>query len=195
MPPRSCFDVDTYSDIDLDSTSCSNDTTFAAAPSTSALTPIVESDAASSSSSSSSSSRRSVSFSTTIVETVETVLHISDYTPNEINDCWFSRDEFNLMKEQVQECVKLLENNSTTTSSTTECTRGLEWRTKSGSKRHRRTKMAARDALIVEQEFMREDDGGIDADSLAQLYSSMTKKSLDEARTRGLQDAIDAVQC
>ena len=52
--------------------------------------------------------------------------------------------------------------------------------------------MTARDALIVEQEFMREDDGAIDAASLAKLYSSLTTKSLMEAQARAAQDAIDA---
>ena len=119
-------------------------------------------------------------------------MHISDYTPDEKADCWFSRDEFGQMKLQVQACVDKLEKNIQDDDG--ESTRGLEWRTKSGSKRHRRTKMAARDALIVEQEFMREDDGEVDATSLAKLYASMTQKSQDEARTRALQDAIDA-QC
>jgi hypothetical protein len=184
MPPRSCFDSESFASIDLDSTSCSS-TTFDASPATS-LT------AKSDSSTSSSSSRRSVVFHQA-ADTIEFVMHFKEYSKEERGACWLNNKDMQAIKTNVKQVVDRMENNNNTNMDDL-CTRGLEWRTKAGSKRHRRSKMAARDALIVEQEFMREDDCAIDSNVLAKLYASLTTKSQLEAQARAVQDAIDA-QC
>jgi hypothetical protein len=117
-------------------------------------------------------------------------MHFKEYSTEERRACWLSTKDMQAIKANVKQVVDRMENNIIDDL----CTRGLEWRTKTGSKRHRRSKIAARDALIVEQEFMREDDGAIDSTVLAKLYASLTTKSQTEAQARGFQDAIDA-QC
>lgn len=143
------------------------------------------------------SSKRRVVINPT-VETVDT-LSIYDYTPSEIAAAWFDHEE---MDKITHRCLQVLQRMAvgkhTNKKGKKYVSRGLEGHSTLGSISKAKTRAAAFEAVLEEQERQRNENPnsneGIDVQAISDAYQKVTSSSQLWARAVGNQDrrAADA---
>jgi hypothetical protein len=127
---------------------------------------------------------KSVSFSTKGVRRF--VLHINEYTKEEIKACWYTSSEYSEMKQDIRRTVVMVQNNQPI-DGREYCRRGVEIRTKEASKIRLSNKRRALYTVLNEQmrpqfDFVRH------AWLLSAIYHNCTKNSKMAASMMGLAD-------
>jgi hypothetical protein len=131
-------------------------------------------------------SRKAVSFSRAV--TAYKVIHINDYTEEEIAATWNGRSELMAIKMNILETLsRMKEDSRNTYDSDGYCPRGLEHLTDEGAVNRRRRRETAIDAVLEEQELQYEDNMH-DELLIADIYSRHTHFSRTFARVVGLAD-------
>jgi hypothetical protein len=125
---------------------------------------------------------------------IRSTLHISDYTEEEIESAWLRETDYANIKAEMRLAIALVHAGIVLGEEETisYCYRGLECRTKKGSRRKMFNKIIARDAVLDEQD--RQDDSFMTADSeaIAKVYIAASHPSQVSARTKGMSDEKDA---
>ena len=145
---------------------------------------------------------RVVSFKPTVV-VHKKGLHLNDYTDEEIASSWYTSEEQEEMRKDIQRAVALLNKRQlrtgTATGTTTKreermvqyCSRGLESRTRLGAREKFGRRQVTRKAVLDAQDVYQ---GAVDKEArIAQVYSQHTKQATRAAYVRGLQDEADAL--
>jgi hypothetical protein len=134
--------------------------------------------------------RKSVYFSKVVK--VARILHINDYTEQEIAACWYNYDECQATKDDVAQCAsRILQQEDETEDF---CRRGLEFRTPRGAKRRMGNKEIGRDAVLDVQE-MQHKQNWHDPLYIARVYHEQTKHCLLAAQLQAYNDANEAGCC
>lgn len=101
-------------------------------------------------SSSHSLNKATVSFSSRVV--VRHTIHLSDYTPEEIENTFFTKDEYRRIKEDIKFTLELMEADLLDEDSTEFCRRGIEHKTSQGLARRWSTRTESVLAVLAEQD-------------------------------------------
>lgn len=121
---------------------------------------------------------------------VNKIIHINEYTDDEINATYYHRDEMKSVRQQLRETVKILEEQPTADEfkeSNSFSKRGAEFRTSEGARIRHRNKNIAWDALFDAQDAQFE-DGVFDPEVLASIYSAATTHCQHAAHLLALKD-------
>jgi len=141
------------------------------------------------------SSKHSASTSTSItfsisIETVESTLHLDDYTDEEIEATWYQLDELKEIKRSRKALVKRMEAGEEL-DECEDCVRGLETKTKTGN-RLRQSEILAASAAVLDEQDLQDEKGEVDLDMIATVYRMYTRHSQSQAESRGKADAEEA---
>jgi hypothetical protein len=131
--------------------------------------------------------RRSVSFSPSVA--FKKIIHIKDYTNEEIAACWYDVVELEMVKvDDIQTTLFLMANGySSVINNERVCARGLESFTQKGQALRRQHREVAIDAVMDEQELQME-EGITNPEMIADCYFDQTRRSKAMARVIGLSD-------
>ena len=133
--------------------------------------------------------KKSVTFSPSVL--MYRTMHIKNFTDEEIDNTWYNAEE---MKSIVNECVKIIAfMDSTGAPSSSECFRGLEFRTPQGQKKRTTHRFCAIDAVLREQDAQWEYEEN-DINQIRASYRAYSKPSRAEALRIGLEDAKEAMK-
>jgi hypothetical protein len=80
------------------------------------------------------------------------MIHVSDYSDEEIGDIWFCQADFVNMKKAFARTVKLVSQGVYQGDDEDQCARGLEYRGRSGALARRENKANGLDAVLDEQD-------------------------------------------
>ena len=105
------------------------------------------------SSSAKSGPRRGISFNEDVY--VQETHHINDFTDEEILRYWFAKRDYQKMKMDFTQTVKLISLGRFSGDTEEHCARGLEYRTREGSHKRKLNKLTALCAVLDEQEWQR----------------------------------------
>lgn len=94
--------------------------------------------------------RKRVTFKPSV--NVRPILHVNDYTEDEIKSVWFCRSDFDAMKKGFARTVKLISHNVYRGDDDDHCARGLEYRVRAGALKRRENKLNGLEAVLEEQE-------------------------------------------
>jgi hypothetical protein len=132
---------------------------------------------------------------------IRKILHIDDYYDEEIEECWYSHEESEIFREEALALAQLAKDDGRIPLSSQEnnddspihCLRGLEMYTgsKQAKRRHQR-KAAIRWALLKELSLQHE-EGGYDADYIAELYNMASASGAAAARAIASEDESNAM--
>jgi hypothetical protein len=130
---------------------------------------------------------RSVSFSPSVA--FRNIIHISDYTNEEIAACWYDDVDLELFKvDDIQTTLWLMANGYLDVINDERiCARGLESCTQTGKASKRQRREAAIDVVMDELELQM-DEGITDPEMIAFAYFEKTRLSKALARVMGLSD-------
>jgi hypothetical protein len=134
------------------------------------------------------STRRTISFSPDV--TIHEILHLFNYSPEEIKSTWNSRTEILAFKKENKTAVQnmaLLGDDDDDDG----CFRGLEGKTPLGVMRKRQNKAHGRWAVLWEQKQQRE-TGFWDPEAIADAYYDCTEHCQASAQMLGFRDEQDA---
>jgi hypothetical protein len=132
--------------------------------------------------------RRKVTWNPTV--NGRSVLHINDFTDEEVQAAWFRAHEFECIRADIRLAVALIERGDLPQDTLQYTKRGLEYRTEVGAQLREDNKTAARDAVLDEQEDQW-NAGIFDSETLSRIYISRSCHCQVEARKQGLQDESD----
>lgn len=132
-------------------------------------------------------SRKSVSFHETQLNHVLEIENLEQISEEERSMIWFSREEFNVIKNNYQEIILKMRNKELLRDTDEHCTRGLECRSKAGSKRRRDTQVNGLLAVLGEQERQQQ-DGLEEPETLAVMYRQFSYHSQQAATNMGRRD-------
>lgn len=125
-------------------------------------------------------SKKSVSFSH-LDDLTHHVEHAADLTDEERSRTWFSRKEFSEIKASYREILKRMSHREHIPDDSDQCsTRGLEGRSRHGSKNRLSIIMSSILAVLNEQDIQRQ-QGRVDAETIAILYRHQSYHSLQAA--------------
>ena len=158
--------------------------------------PNIEEDDDSSSSTSSSSSLTTILTSSTATTQCHDILHITEYTADEIAECWYTRaDYFDIREDMKEELTYFYSavNDSTVSAAEADdyCHRGLERRTALAKTLRQTTRAQAIRAVVSEVQYQQH-HGYTNSQMLADVYREYSGPAADLARSLGEQDARDA---
>ena len=134
----------------------------------------------------------SVSFNEKVA--VQRVLHIDNYTDQEINDCWFGPTDYEKIRDECMTALKLIK-----LSSFTGCTRGLE-KLMDGNKRRKICQIAV--LAVMDEQYLQclqaEKKQELsyliyDDAKLREVYRRHTDVALDMAYSMGRIDELTAL--
>ena len=142
--------------------------------------------------------RRRVSFD--VMVSVQEVMSRVDYTTKEKKACWFDREEMRRIKEDSRSEAKLVDSEQTRDRKLNSwildfsgvSIRGLESRTKKGTRRKRQIRMNAYAAVFLEIDFQQQEQF-IDEESIADAYFIYSDPCAKTAQMIGRQDEIEAL--
>jgi len=129
-----------------------------------------------------------VSFARSVMH--KEVRHINDFTSEEVSKLWMTAPDYQVVRKIVKTTVlKMMRGQIIPEDDEQFCSRGLEYRTKAGSKARSQTKLHARMAVLNEQDIQR-DEGFEDPSFIAMVCMEASKASRDAARARGAADEL-----
>lgn len=112
-----------------------------------------------------------------------------ELTEEDVAALWYTKEEFNLSKKSQMFIVKMMDRGMTALEDDEElCSRGLEGRTRAGTRRKSKIIEAAWDAVFSEQEKQWR-DGRFSAWTLARIYFESSAASSMDAFLAGKRDA------
>jgi hypothetical protein len=117
------------------------------------------------------------------------VLHINDYSDDELRSQWYTDLEYQDFKAEIRTTVLLMMRGSSLILGNGEqyCAHGLESATRDGSRKKRRNKLHARSAVIDEQELQNaRGHQECDDQMLARIYFDCTRHCQYEAHDKAL---------
>jgi hypothetical protein len=121
---------------------------------------------------------------------VKEIRHLFDIPTLERDGLWMSISDQQMNKAMVRTTVTMMMRGEVISEDDPDfCTRGLECRTKAGSKARNRYKLRVRSAVLNEQDLQRE-EGIVDPDFIAMASMDESSKCREAALRRGEQDAI-----
>jgi hypothetical protein len=123
---------------------------------------------------------------------VARILHINDYTKQEIAACWYNDDECQATKDDIARCASRFLKHEDETGDF--CRRGLEFRTPSGAQQRMDNKEIGWDSVLEVQEVQKEHNWH-DPLYIARVYHEQTKHCLLAAHFQAFKDAKDAGYC
>jgi hypothetical protein len=121
------------------------------------------------------------------------VIHLNDFEDHEIDDCYYTKNDFERIKADLKLTVRLMELGKLEEDTIEFCRRGTEYRTPQGARSRALNKEVARGALLDEQESQWEKDS-FDPDALARIYHDSSKHCALEAYELGKRDEEEARQ-
>ena len=136
---------------------------------------------------------------------VTTIPHINDFSQDDIDVLWYTREEFGRSKAACMRIVRRM-NKAEDMPPCQDCTsvfpieraaastRGLESLANSKANIRRIRRLAAAKAVLSEQSFQR-DEGYRDPEFLSQIYRHISAPCQVEANLTGLQDEKEATRC
>lgn len=120
---------------------------------------------------------------------VKEIRHLNDIQANERDGLWMSLADQQMNKAMVRTTVTMMMRGETIPDDDLDfCTRGLEFRTKAGSKVRSRYKLRVRSAVLNEQDLQRE-EGFVDPDFIAMASMDESAECREAAFQRAEQDA------
>ena len=130
--------------------------------------------------------RKTVSISTQ-ASTIHEIENLEQISEEERSNMWFTREEYSEIKASYLEIITMTRNKEFITDSERHCTRGLECRSKAGSRRRRDTQRNALFAVLGEQERQQR-EGIRQVDTLAVIYRQFSFHSQQAATNMGRRD-------
>ena len=125
--------------------------------------------------------------------TIIPVMSRVDYTLEELERSWFDLEEMNQMRLNARTEANLVDSGILLEDTEFITIRGLEGRTKEGSKQKQENRMNAYTAVFFELNCQIEDEF-FDDDMLAEAYAIYSKTSAMIAQTIGKKDEIEAMK-
>ncbi|KAG7368057.1 hypothetical protein IV203_030800 [Nitzschia inconspicua] len=120
---------------------------------------------------------------------VKEIRHLNEIPESERDALWISLADQQMNKTMVRTTITMMMRGETIIDDDPDfCTRGLEFRTKAGSKTRSRYKLRVRSAVLNEQDLQRE-EGITDPDFIAMASMDESVECREAARRRGEQDA------
>jgi hypothetical protein len=126
------------------------------------------------------------------VVNVRPIKHLDNMSDEEVNAIWFSREDFEDMKDSYAETVRMISKGAFKGDDDEHCARGLEYRTREGAFKRKTNKWNALQAVLDEQD--RQQRLGINDDEL--LREAYVEENLHcrlAALELGIQDQDDAL--
>jgi hypothetical protein len=124
---------------------------------------------------------------------VKPILHKRDYTEVEMKACFYDKSDYLKIHRVVRRTVQLMENEMCPNDDKYYCSRGLEGNTYEVSKHEKVSiRLAARTAMIDEQESFRREGVRFCEPRVAEAYENYAVKSRREAYMIGVLDAQKA---
>jgi hypothetical protein len=136
-------------------------------------------------------SNKNVAFSD-LKHSIHHVEHASNYTEEERQKVWFTRKEFAEIKASYRQILKRMSNRELIPEETSS-TRGLEGRSKHGSKNRLSIIMTSILVVLNEQDVQRK-QGRIDAETIAILYRHQSYHSLQAAVMMARRDEASVAE-
>ncbi|KAG7347424.1 hypothetical protein IV203_016129 [Nitzschia inconspicua] len=119
---------------------------------------------------------------------VKEIRHLNEIPQSERDALWISLADQQMNKAMVRATITMMMRGETIIDDDPDfCTRGLEFRTKTGSKTRSRHKLRVRSAVLNEQDLQRE-EGITDPDFIAMASMDESVECREAARRRGDQD-------
>ena len=129
---------------------------------------------------------KKVSFSTSVA--VKEIRHINAFSEEEKEAIWCGERDYQIIKAMVKSTViMMMKGEQIPEEDVDYCTRGLEFRTKAGSRVRSRNKMRARLAVLNEQDLQQE-EGYFDPQFIAMACMDASLECRTGARARALHD-------
>ncbi|KAG7355889.1 hypothetical protein IV203_000575 [Nitzschia inconspicua] len=121
--------------------------------------------------------------------TYQKIDHLNDFSEEYIESVWYSYEDYAAIKQSIKPIIReMMRSNCLIPEESDEFTsRGLECRTKFGSRSKARARENAIQSVLEEQAIQR-DEGLHDPDFIAEIYMEFTGISAIEALNRGLKD-------
>ena len=116
-------------------------------------------------------------------------IHVKDFTADEVERTWYSHSEIKEIKHDCAETVRRMSEGSFSAEDENFCTRGLEYRTKTGSQSRQRNKFTSWDAVFLEQDRQWR-KGIFDGETLSRAYSTCTAQSSWAAAVLARRDEL-----
>mmetsp|Transcript_55103 Transcript_55103/g.154670 ORF Transcript_55103/g.154670 Transcript_55103/m.154670 type:complete len:197 (-) Transcript_55103:30-620(-) len=130
--------------------------------------------------------RKNVSFAAVVKSC--SIIHINDYSTEEVRASWYNREELRNIKAEAKSTA-----NSSDPEDKDVCLRGLEARTPVGARQKSQNRIEARAAVFFEQEIQ-EEDGYSDPDAIADAYFDCSERCQLDAQMLALRDAREAME-
>ena len=122
--------------------------------------------------------------------TIHEIENLEQISEEERSNMWFTREEYSEIKASYLEIITMTRNKEFITDSERHCTRGLECRSKAGSRRRRDTQRNALFAVLGEQE-RQQAEGIQQVDTLAVIYRQFSFHSQQAATNMGRRDEYE----
>lgn len=119
---------------------------------------------------------RSVTFKNVV--RAKKILHIDDYTEDDIKKCWYAHYDFANMRCIARIDAQMLEKGNRLNPN--QCTEGLRIYTASGRKTRRRN-VRRGISIVLEEQMLQIEEGSHDPEFIAQLYAEATASARNEA--------------
>mmetsp|Transcript_12211 Transcript_12211/g.35422 ORF Transcript_12211/g.35422 Transcript_12211/m.35422 type:complete len:249 (+) Transcript_12211:241-987(+) len=126
---------------------------------------------------------------------VKKTIHINNYTDDEIDACWFSRQDMANIRQDIVAALQSSSSSSLSPSGPDAAEmRGLECRTEQGSQQRRRDRHESLSSVLDEQELQRH-ERQFDDEMIAAVYSDTTQQAQLRASVAGMLDYQVAYWC
>jgi hypothetical protein len=112
--------------------------------------------------------------------------HMKDYRQREIQACWYTKSEYNNIRQEIKITVDLIERN-VGIDDYNHCKRGLEYLTQKGTHERMQTKLKGWTAVFGEQD-LQDDEGIFDPKILAIVYSNSSRSCQVASYITGVLD-------
>jgi hypothetical protein len=125
-----------------------------------------------------------------------TVLHINDYTEKEIENTWFSRTEYMVIRSDITRALVEMKQNHQEAPAARRLSQDKHWFCPcgpEGKERKRRVRHHAIAAVLDQQELQRK-EGRYEPDLLAQVYNSVTRRCHEAARMMGAREEENMIR-
>ena len=120
-------------------------------------------------------------------------LHVNDFTPEELEACWFDGEDFECIKDECQAIALVCSSSKFLVEDNDKlgfCKRGIEHLTQKGMKRRLQNKVTGWDAVLdAQQDVVASSDPTV---YIAKAYHKISYECLIAAHARGLQDEKDS---
>mmetsp|Transcript_16568 Transcript_16568/g.25734 ORF Transcript_16568/g.25734 Transcript_16568/m.25734 type:complete len:250 (+) Transcript_16568:187-936(+) len=119
------------------------------------------------------------------------VYHFNDMTDEEMANTWYTHEEYQKIRASYHDIVRRMTSFDPRIDNEIESTRGLEHKTKEGSRRRKANKIGAIDAVLQEQDRQLL-NGTRSTLAIASVYIREAQRAKESAKVKGVADA-DAV--